>query len=245
MFFVSNRVGDSNLGVATARWGTLSWSRMLPSAPWRDLGTSGERLSCGLAHVPSTSTRRVEPHRVFARRGSVVTCPVLSACGPDCALRVQRDPSDEAALSSAALPFALPCRAGAVVDFRASLFSPASGPGIRLRSSFSWNALLILFPESLFPSCPSAQPPLASSRSLPCPVGFSERSALSSFRTPIVPWNRKRKATAVRSRDGRSSRGRQEKQRSDALPRSLLVLLGRLGKGRWPARCRLLVPPIA
>lgn len=125
------------------------------------------------------------------------------------------------------------------------LFSPASGPGIRLRSSFSWNALLILFPESLFPSCPSAQPPLASSRSLPCPVGFSERSALSSFRTPIVPWNRKRKATAVRSRDGRSSRGRQEKQWSDALPRCSLALLGRLGKGRWPARCRLLVPPIA
>lgn len=120
MFFVSNRVGDSNLGVATARWGTLSWSRMLPSAPWRDLGTSGERLSCGLAHVPSTSTRRVEPHRVFARRGSFVTCLVLSACGPDCALRVQRDPSDEAALSSAALPFASPCRAGAVADFRAS-----------------------------------------------------------------------------------------------------------------------------
>lgn len=245
MFFVSNRVGDSNLGVATARWGTLSWSRMLPSAPWRDLGTPSERLSCGLAHVPSTSTRRVEPHRVTARRGSVVTCLVLSRAAQTALYASSGTRATRPRFPAPLFPLHCPVAPGPSLISVRPLFSPASGPGIRLRSSFSWNALLILFPESLFPSCPSAQPPLASSRSLPCPVGFSERSALSSFRTPFVPWNRKRKATAVRSRDGRSSRGRQEKQRSDALPRCSLVLLGRLGKGRWPARCRLLVPPIA
>lgn len=103
--------------------GQMGHIELVPDASLGAMERPGNAIRAPFLRPGPCSVHLYPPRRTSSCHCAArVRChlPGALACGPDSSLRVQRDLSDEAALSSAALPFALPCRAGAVVDFRAS-----------------------------------------------------------------------------------------------------------------------------
>lgn len=103
--------------------GQMGHIELVPDASLGAMERPGNAIRAPFLRPGPCSVHLYPPRRTSSCHCAArVRChlPGALACGPDSSLRVQGDPSDEAALSSAALPFALPCRAGAVVDFRAS-----------------------------------------------------------------------------------------------------------------------------